>query len=302
MIVGLGCLAHDHVAVTDTPWAAGKGHIVHSEDRFGGNAPNALATIAALGYPAAYLATVGTSKTGDAGVADLASLGVSTDFIQRVAGADPVEAHLTITADGERYIAFDNSPLARTPLPDQPTVDAALANASALLVDATSAPQGSIDVVRAARDRQIPVVLDVERDPTAAVAELINEADHLVVPLSFGRRLTKRDAPEEVIDSLWGPQRSAVVLTDGSRGSYGGESPGSVVHTPAFASPVVDTTGCGDAFHGAYAMALALGRDFEARVTFATAAAAVLASRLTGEPRTPTSDEVEALVASRPPL
>jgi len=301
MIVGLGCLAHDHVAVTDTPWAAGKGHIVHSEDRFGGNAPNALATIAALGYPAAYLATVGTSETGDAGVADLAARGVSTDFIQRVAGADPVEAHLTITADGERYIAFDNSPLAHTPLPDHATVDAALTKASALLVDATSAPAGSIDVVRAARDRQIAVVLDVERDPTDAVAELMNEADHLVVPLSFGRRLTKRDAPEEVIDSLWASRRSAVVLTDGSRGSYGCESPGSVLYTAAFASPVVDTTGCGDAFHGAYAMALALGRDFAARLTFATAAAAVLASRLTGEPRTPTSDEVEALIASRPP-
>ena len=299
MIVGLGCLAHDHVVVTDTPWAAGKGHIVHGEDRFGGNAPNALATIAALGYPAAYLATVGTSETGDAGVADLAARGVSTDFIQRVAGADPVEALLTITADGERYIAFDNSPLAHTPLPDHATVDAALAKASALLVDATSAPAGSIDVVRAARDRQIPVVLDVERDPTDAVAELMEEADHLVVPLSFGRRLTKRDAPEEVIDSLWGSRRSAVVLTDGSRGSYGCESPGPVVHTAAFASPVVDTTGCGDAFHGAYAMALALGRDFAARLTFATAAAAILASRLTGEPRTPTSEEVEALIATR---
>ena len=299
MIVGLGCLAHDHVAVTDTPWAAGKGHIVHSEDRFGGNAPNALATIAALRYPAAYLATVGTSETGDAGVADLAARGVSTDFIQRVAGADPVEAHLTITADGERYIAFDNSPLAHTPLPDHATVDAALAKASALLVDATSTPAGSIDVVRAARDRQIPVVLDVERDPTDAVADLISEADHLVVPLSFGRRLTGRDAPEEVIDSLQGSRRTAVVLTDGSRGSYGGESPGSVVHTPAFASPVVDTTGCGDAFHGAYAMTLALGRDFETRLTFATAAAAVLASRLTGEPRTPTREEVEALIATR---
>ncbi|MEC8649224.1 MAG: carbohydrate kinase family protein, partial [Actinomycetota bacterium] len=119
--------------------------------------------------------------------------------------------------------------------------------------------------------------------------------------LSFGRRLTKRDAPEDVIDSLWGSRRSAVVLTDGSRGSYGGESPGSVVHTPAFASPVVDTTGCGDAFHGAYAMTLALGRDFEARLTFATAAAAVLASRLTGEPRSPTREEVEALIATRTP-
>lgn len=301
MIVGLGCLAHDHVAVTDTAWAAGKGHIIHREDRFGGNAPNALATIAALGYTAAYLATVGTSETGDAGIADLAARGVATDFIQRVAGADPVEAHLTITADGERYIAFDNSPLVRTPLPDHATIDAALATASALLVDATSAPHGSIDVVRAARDRQIPVVLDVERDPTDAVADLMNEADHLVVPLSFGRRLTKRDAPEDVIDSLWGSRRSAVVLTDGSRGSYGGESPGSVVHTPAFALPVVDTTGCGDAFHGAYAMTLALGRDFEARLTFATAAAAVLASRLTGEPRTPTREEVEALIATRTP-
>ncbi|MCP4893193.1 MAG: permease, partial [Actinomycetales bacterium] len=107
--------------------------------------------------------------------------------------------------------------------------------------------------------------------------------------------------PEDVIDSLWGSQRSVVVLTDGSRGSYGCESPGSVVHTPAFASPVVDTTGCGDAFHGAYAMALALGSDFDARLTFATASAAVLAARLTGEPRTPTSGEVEALVASRTP-
>ena len=109
MIVGLGCLAHDHVAVTDTAWAAGKGHIIHRADRFGGNAPNALVTIAALGYPAGYLATVGTSDTGDAGVADLAARGVTTDFVQRLAGADPVEAYLTITADGERYIAFDNS-------------------------------------------------------------------------------------------------------------------------------------------------------------------------------------------------
>ena len=48
-------------------------------------------------------------------------------------------------------------------------------------------------------------------------------------------------------------------------------------------------------------MTLALGRDFEARLTFATAAAAVLASRLTGEPRTPTREEVEALIATRTP-
>ena len=46
MIVGLGRLAHDHVAVTDTAWPPARG-IIHREDRFGGNALNALATIVA---------------------------------------------------------------------------------------------------------------------------------------------------------------------------------------------------------------------------------------------------------------
>ncbi|HEV8025551.1 MAG TPA: hypothetical protein VGP37_11770, partial [Candidatus Nanopelagicales bacterium] len=60
MIIGLGCLAHDRVLVTETTWAAGKGRIVRRETRFGGNVRNALATVAALDHPAAYLATVGT--------------------------------------------------------------------------------------------------------------------------------------------------------------------------------------------------------------------------------------------------
>ena len=75
MIVGLGCLAHDHVAVTDTPWAAGKG--TSSTVRIDSAATLPTPATAALGYPAAYLATVGTSETGDAGVTDL-KRGVTT--------------------------------------------------------------------------------------------------------------------------------------------------------------------------------------------------------------------------------
>jgi len=296
MIVGLGCLAHDNVLVTETTWAAGKGRIVRRETRFGGNVRNALATVAALDHPAAYLAAVGTSSLGDEAFADLLEHHIVTRFIERIPGADPVTSILTITSDGERYIAFDDDALASTPLPGLDIVDAALASATVLLVDAPTAPPGSLDVVRRARSQGIPVVLDAERDPTEGVLALIAEADHVVIPLRFGRDITSRVEPADVITALWSHSRSTFVLTDGPRGAFSAESPTEIVHVPAFDTPVVDTTGCGDAFHGAYAVALSRGENLTSRLSFASAAAAVIAAREPGQQRAPTTDEINQLL------
>lgn len=293
MIIGLGCLAHDRVLVTETNWTAGKGRIVRRETRFGGNVRNALATVAALEHTAAYVATVGTSDLGEQAMTDLRDHHINTHFIERVEGADPVTSTLVITSDGERYIAFDDAPLASTPLPSAQTLDDALSEASVMLVDAPTAPPGSLQVVHQARAAGIPVVLDAERDPTANVLGLIAEADHLVIPLSFGRQLTGRDEPMQVIEGLWNDVRTAIVLTDGPQGCYAADSRDHVLHVPAFDTPVVDTTGCGDAFHGAYAVALARGSELPTRVRFASAAAAVVAAREPGERRTPTQAEID---------
>ena len=299
MIVGLGCLAHDRVLVTETTWAAGKGRIVRRETRFGGNVRNALATVAALDHPAAYLATVGTSALGDEAMVDLHTHGINTHFVERVEGADPVTSTLIITSDGERYIAFDDAQLASTPLPSGRTIDDALSEGEVLLIDAPTAPPGSIDVVLQARAVGIPVVLDAERDPTSTVRALIEAADHLVIPLSFGAELTDRESASDIAAALWNAQRSAVVLTDGPRGAYAAESPESVRHVPAFDTPVVDTTGCGDAFHGAYAWALTRGDDRMGRVEIASAAAAVVAALPPEAKRVPSRDIIEQLLAAK---
>ena len=299
MIIGLGCLAHDNVLVTETTWAAGKGRIVRRETRFGGNVRNALATVAALDHPAAYLATVGTSSLGDEAFADLLEHHIDIRFIERVPGADPVTSVLTITSDGERYIAFDDDALASTPLPSTPTIDDALSVAKVLLVDAPTAPPGSLEVVQRARAAGIPVVLDAERDPTESVLALIAEADHLVIPVTFGRDITGRAQPADVIDGLWRDARTAVVLTDGPRGSFAAESPTEIVHVPAFDTPVIDTTGCGDAFHGAYAVALSRGEDLTSRLTFASAAAAVVAGLEPQVKRIPSRSGIERVLASK---
>lgn len=297
MIIGLGCLAHDHILVTETTWESGKGRVLHAETRFGGNVRNALATVAALGHPAAYLGSIGLSASSDEAVADLAAHGISAEFVERVVGADPVMSRITVTAGGERYVAFDDSPLASTPLPREEIVDAALGAARALLIDACVAPPGSLRVVEQARERGVAVVLDAERDPSPAVRALVGAADHLVIPRAFGEMLTGAQAPGDIAAELWSEHRTAIVLTDGTRGAYGFAAPEADVHVPAFAVEAVDTTGCGDAFHAGYAWALVSGADLAECMRLGSAAAAVLAALPAGATRVATREAMDAYLA-----
>lgn len=296
MIIGLGCLAHDHMLVTETTWESGKGRVIHTETRFGGNVRNALSTVAALDHPAAYLGSVGLSASSDEAMVDLVAHGISVEFIERVVGADPVQSRITVTAGGERYVAFDDSTLATTPLPSDAVVDAALSAADVLLIDACVAPPGSLRVVEQARERGVAVVLDAERDPSPTVLALVDAADHLVIPLGFGAQITGASSAADVAAELWNDRRTAVVLTDGTRGSHGCVTPGKVVHVPAYAVEAVDTTGCGDAFHGAYAWSLVSGAGLIQRVTVASAAAAVVAALPAGARRVPSREAIAELV------
>ena len=297
MIVGLGCLAHDRVLVTEGTWQSGKGRILRSESRIGGNARNALAAVSALGHPAAYLAIVGTSPISDVAIADMQAHGIDTRFLERRAGADPVEATVTITSDGERYIAFDDSSLGATPLPSDTTIDLAMTIAGVLLVDATTAPPGTADLVKRARSSGIPIVLDAERISSPAVPVLIDEADHVVVPLGFGAQVTGRQDPAHIISTLWNENRAAIVLTDGANGVFASDNPSEVAHVPAFAIEAVDTTGCGDVFHGTYAWSLARGDSLPKRVRMASAAAAAVAALPTRARRVPTVEQITHLLA-----
>lgn len=64
-----------------------------------------------------------------------------------------------------------------------------------------------------------------------------------------------------------------------------------------YAGVVVDTTGCGDVFHGAYAAAFTRGLPAQARIRYA-AAAALKATRPGPQSGIPTRAEVEALLGS----
>jgi len=69
---------------------------------------------------------------------------------------------------------------------------------------------------------------------------------------------------------------------------------------PAFVVPVVDTLGAGDVWHGAFALALAEGRDEAEAVRFASAAAAIKVQRAGGRSGAPTRVELDEFLAAHP--
>ena len=108
---------------------------------------------------------------------------------------------------------------------------------------------------------------------------------------------TEEDA-RAAADALLKRGAKAAVLTLGPRGAlYHDETVSEIV--PAFpASRVVDTTGAGDAFNGAFAVALAEGRPPLDAVRFGCACAGLSVTRPGAAAAMPAREEIEALLAT----
>ena len=129
---------------------------------------------------------------------------------------------------------------------------------------------------------------------------LIPATDICVVAREFAQAYTSLDAPAQAARRLLDDGPSLVVVTDGERGSWihaRGEEP---FAQPAFPMPdLVDTTGCGDSFHGAFLWGLLQGWPLPRTARFASAAAALNARRLGGREALPTTPDVESFLAGR---
>jgi sulfofructose kinase len=299
MIIGLGCIAYDRVLFTNALWEDGKGRIQRTETRFGGNVRTALTAAAGLDAETAYLATVSSDPEWDNVLADLTEHGVGTQFLERAPGAHPALSTIIVTRDGDRFIAYDDSSLANTPMPSLPVVESALAQATVLMVDASTAPSGTFEVITQALALGIPVVLDAERPaPDSDIVDrLLSIVDHPILPLNFARQLTGRTDPTDVVNALFRGGQMTVTVTDGANGAYvRAFDLADVTHVPAFEVEAIDTVGCGDVFHGAYAVGLDRGLASVARVRLANAAAAIVAATPTGHSRIPNGDDVVRLL------
>ncbi|MEO0055257.1 MAG: hypothetical protein RLZZ50_1204 [Verrucomicrobiota bacterium] len=127
-----------------------------------------------------------------------------------------------------------------------------------------------------------PLVLDAG-SWTEPVRALAPRAGHLVASETCARAALGGEdpaaaEPAALRRALRARADAFVVVTLGPRGLVW-SSPSSSGAQPAFRIVAVDTTGAGDAFHGAYALGLARGLESDARLRLASAAGALACTR-----------------------
>lgn len=271
----------------------GKAQVIDRRRQCGGQTANALVAAARLGARCAYAGTLGDDDLSRFAIDGLTREGVDISHLARRPEARPI--HCTIVVDrtsGSRTVYYDLAGAVGASIV-APSEDV-IRDARVLLID-TLGMDGQLRAARIAREARRPIVADFESDQSPLFAELLSLVDHLILGEVFARRFTGAASPADAARALWTEQREAVVVTCGADGCWwlAAECGGRPRHMPAFAVDAIDTTGCGDVFHGAYAAELARGAPLVDRLRFASAAAAIKARSVGAQAGIPTRAVVE---------
>ena len=293
-IFGIGTAAVDDlVYVEHFPTADTKQPAQSIQRHGGGQTATALVAAARQGARTAFCCRLGADELSRFTVQTLEAEGVDCSPVIACPACGPVHSVIIVdSGTGSRTILYDSS-AAREPNPDE--IDPAWIAASRLVFFDQNAPRAGLHAARLARTLGIPVAADLEKRNLPEMDAILAHIDHLIVSQDFARALTGLVDPAQAARALAVPPRAATVVTCGGQGCWYAEGSGEPRHFPAYSVPVVDTTGCGDVFHGAYAAAITRGEPIPRAIQTASATAALKAMKPGGRAGIPGLEEIRKL-------
>ena len=296
-VVGIGSATVDYLGVVPHhPDQDTRLEMLDFTRQGGGSVATALVTLARLGRSVAYVGRVGDDEAGRFVLDAFEEEGVDTSWVVVQPGATQVNAFIMVDQQsGKRTILWTrkNKAVLR---PEELQADQVQAGAFLYLDEYDTST--AIAAAKIARQGGVRVVLDAE-STRPGMEELIPLADVLIASHEFSRAFT---GEADFIQGARAIQlrlpKALVVVTAGELGCYCiGE--GRAFHQRAFAVEVVDTTGCGDVFHGAFIYGLLEEWSLEHTAEFACATAALKCRALGGRAGIPRLEEVHVFLAGR---
>ena len=231
----------------------------------------------------------------------LENAGVKTGPVENVADSSGV-ALINTDAKGENaitVIAGANGHLSRVDI--DANVD--LLRRAAIVLTQLEVPMDTIEyLANFTRQEGIPLMLDPA--PARPLSPgLLSRVDWLTpnetetcVLLGRGERNLSQSEWENAANSLLQRGCKNVILKLGTRGCYLALADGTRRTVPAHKVTAVDTTAAGDAFNGAFAVALLSGKDAVDSAEWACAVAALSVTRHGAQPSMPTPRELESFL------
>jgi sulfofructose kinase len=288
-MVGLGLCTHDYIAVVPHAPAFESSVRMSAVSEQGGG-PAATATVAArrLGARAAFMGVVGDDSPGRFILEDFRRYDVDISQVKVRLGATS-QFMICLVEEGTGRRGFVASPASARPLQIDEIDPDMIRSARFLHLDGRSL-EVSIAAAKVAQDAGVIVVLDATT--AKGMEPLLSHVDILITSRFFYEDIARGDSALTVVKRLldYGPQEAIITL--GERGCVCANAEGSFP-LPAFdVKPVIDTTGCGDVFHGAYIAAKLRGYGIRQAAQFASAVAGLKVRAMGGRQGIPGITEV----------
>jgi len=297
-VVGFGLNAVDHLCVVDRfPERDTKPRMKAFARAPGGQAASAMVVCSRFGLSAKYVGKVGGDETGQYSLESIRGEGVDVSDVVSVSGVSNQLAMIIVDSSaGERTILWHR--------PQEIATSAAeitpekVACGRLLLVDGHDAPAAA-EAVGLARERGISVVMDAE-SVKEGTREVVARTDVLIASRRFPEAFTGCDNLDSAVELLREMGPSVVCVTLGSLGAVAMTGLGWVYSSRAYDVDVVDTTGAGDVFHGAFVYGLLAGWPTQRVLDFSNAAAALNCTELGARGGARSLEDVGRLMRAQP--
>ncbi|WP_324659988.1 ribokinase [Bacillus cereus] len=287
-IAVVGSISMDLVAVSKKRPKAGEtviGEAFHTIP--GGKGANQAVAAARLGANVAMVGAVGNDDYGTVVRKNLENERIFIDYVVPVTDRTTGIAHIVLAEEDNSIVVVQGA----NALVNKSVVDRSkdLLVKADMVVLQLEIPLETVKYVLAiCEEHNIPVMLNPA--PAQVLSEDILEKATYITPNEHECRIVLDDFTSPIKDLL-AKYPNKLLMTEGSNGVrfHNGTE---IVHVPSIAVDVVDTTGAGDTFNGALAVALSEGETLQKAIRFANIAGGLSVTKLGAQGGMPTRDRV----------
>ncbi|NIM05090.1 MAG: ribokinase [Armatimonadetes bacterium] len=270
----------------------------------GGKGSNQAVAASRLGGSVKMVGRVGADTFGPTLRKTLEDAGVDATEVKADPNAATGVAFIILDASGQNSIIIAQGANLSVRPEDLRTLEPLFEKSDVLLLQ-LEIPMESVEAaVKMAKEKDVKVVVDAG-PPTPLSDELIKQIDVLSpneteASALLGREVaaTAQDA-KKACKELLAKGAGSVVFKLGERGCMIATEKGTE-RLPSYIVDVVDTTGAGDAFTAALAVALGEGKDLKEASAFASAAGALAVTKFGAQPSMPSRADADKFLANPP--
>jgi len=291
-VIGFGATAVDDLLhVEKYPKPDTKTQIFARERQAGGLTGTAMVTAARLETQAAYFGALGNDSLSTFTKDEFIQENVDISSVINMHAARPL--HSTVIIDQsthERTIFYSTDHF--NPLETKEIPKTLCRNTKFLFMDTFVLPFFPT-LVSIAKKAKTPMLIDVESTDIAQQKEAFDAIEYIFLNKKLAEKMTHKKLLQKIFDALQSSERICIVITDGKDGCWFQCKNRPVHYLAAFPVNAIDTTGCGDVFHGAFTAALIHGKSIQEAVRWGAAAAAMKATQPGGRKGIPSKPELE---------